>query len=140
MIHCLPIFAFVFSHLTLTSAKPSTGDGEWPPLPDPQWSASANAVIGDPAVGSPLYLDRIEFTIPNDAPYYYRDWIAHFHEGGSCCSTCSGGYKIDFTIGDVDNDGAADDIVITMAGDAVFAAEMVLDFSSVPPVGHVNPL
>ena len=108
----------------------ATHDGEWPPLADPQWDADIDQVINNPdPPGTPggfnthLYLDRVELAIPN-TPLPYADWITHWHGGGGCGF---GGWQADFAIGDVDNDGLADDIVMTQPGEAVFAAELTID-------------
>ncbi|MEM7305435.1 MAG: hypothetical protein AAF682_02135 [Planctomycetota bacterium] len=137
-----PVFRLSFGALAVIAAVVAANDSEWPPLADPHWDGTA--VVNNPTPGSPLYLDRIEFTIPNDPPYFYADWIGVWHDVPSPAecnqqtgSTQYGGFKTDFAIGDVDNDGEADDIIITTAGEAVFAAEMDIDWST--STGVLNP-
>ena len=130
-----PTVLALFGCLTVPLAA---HDGEWPPKADPLWDGTQ--VVNNPLATSHLYLDRIEFTIPN-SPKPYADWISHHHAlPPSGCSPLFpwGGWKTDFVVGDVDNDGLADDIVITMAGEAVFAAKMQIDFATM--TGQLQPL
>src|SRR5687767_370201 len=112
--------------LTLLAAS----DGEWPPAADPHWDDGTNAVVNNPAApgsggfNTHLYLDRLEIVLPNDSPKY-ADWVTHSHAAPTGCSfPVWGGFQTDFALGDVDNDGVEDDIVITQPGEAVFAAEI----------------
>ena len=117
--------------LVLTATGVGAHDGEWPPLPDPQWDGTA--VIGNPDPTSALYLDRLELVIPNGSPRY-ADWVTHFHQNTAGHPGRYGGWKTDFAIGDVDNDGLADDIVITMPGEAAFAAKIDLANGTLTPL------
>lgn len=128
-----------FGLLALLTVPLLAHDGEWPPKADPQWDATLNTVINNPdPPGTPggfnthLYLDRIEFSIPSA----YANWMTHWHEQSGCGD--GGGRFADFAIGDVDNDGMQDDIVITQPGEAVLAAEMQINWSA--KTGTLNPL
>ena len=133
------------------AAGPLSGDGEWAPELDPQThqcSSGEHFVIGDPDSGSHLFLERIEIALPANqgASAAYRSWISHFHQGGSCSTdTGFGSWATDFTFGDLDGDPEddfVDEVVFTMAGEAVVAADLSiqLDGSGNPVGGTLTPL
>ena len=132
MVHRIKTHYIVLGLASLSALPLLASDGEWPPKADPQWSAVPNLVINNPdPPGTPgafnphLYLDRLQITIPN-SPVPYATWLTHWHNSGGCGGF--GDWYTDFTIGDVDNDGLQDDIVITQPGEAVFAAELQIDW------------
>lgn len=116
-------------------AVAAASDGEWPPAADPQWGGSQ--VVNNPEPSSHLYLNRIELILPSSPGKEYAEWLTHQHTGGDAK------YATDFAIGNIDDD-PADEIVITNGGEAVLAADLVLDYdngnSDYPVSGTLTPI
>ena len=105
-------------------ARSTSHDGEWPPKADPHFNGSI--VVNNPVQGSPESGHLFMHEVSAELPTVLGKWLTHKHEfpPSVSCQQRYPGFFTDFSVGNVDDDGKLDDIVITIAGEAVLAAEM----------------
>lgn len=131
--------------LVALAANPLLHDTEWPPQPDPYFDSNGN-VVNNP---SPGYNPELELaSLHADLPTVYAgipvgSLLTHFHDkdeaqpGTLPTGSRTSDIFTDMSIGDVDNDGEADDIVIAMAGEGLLAATLDIDWGdpdASPPI------
>ena len=130
----LALMAVGASATTVTTTV-TTHDHEWPPQVDAR--SGQNTLPS-----SEIFMDSIALQIPEP----YATWVVHFHATANCAAcTGFGNTPTEFAIGDVDGDGSRDDIVISLAGEALLAAEMQIAWTlngqgEFAPTGQLNVL